>query len=197
MMPLNAYVRWSAAALVLAVSAALLWGGWTAYRMNTSRAQALDAWVGVETEFQRRATLVPRIAAAVTALRPNETELAQSLAKTRAAVAGLVHDPQAPFHADRFWRFMRTQDALSVALGRALDLFNALADPAAKDRVRELRDDLALSETRIATARADYVTAASAYNERLTTVPGRWVAAALYETAVPMVPNFEGAAARP
>ena len=172
-------IRSGAAVLVIALTAALLWGGWTANRIQASRAQALDAWVNVETEFQRRATVVPRIASAVSALRPNETELVQSLGKARAAVAALPHDPQAPFEVNRFRQFMATQDALSVSLGRTLDFFNALTDSATKDRVRGLRDELALTETRIATAREDYVTAASAYNERLTTLPGRWIAAAL------------------
>ena len=49
-----------------------------------------------------------------------------------------------------------------------------------------LQSQLVGTENRIAVARRDYIEAVRDYNTEIRTIPGRWIAAAMYPNAKPM-----------
>ena len=152
--------------------------------------RALAAWSSVETEFRQRAALVPPIIAALRKVDRSQEGLIQRVEAAQAAVLALEPDSAAPFGSERFRTFMATQDRLSRALGEVLDILHQY--PARSERyVQDVLGRLEDSESRIVIARADYVNAARRYNEGLSSLTGRLLAAVVGPRASPMVASFD------
>ncbi|MDJ1159751.1 LemA family protein [Chelatococcus sp. SYSU_G07232] len=182
-----------AAAAAVAVAA-----GWLAVSVDDvpRRAdQAHAAWSTVEAEFRQRAELVPSIIAVVEALNPAQADLVAELARMHAVIRDLKADPAATTDPARLAAFKKTQDALSMALGRVMDLINLYPDRRREPQIRGVLEKLETSENRIVVARSDYAAAARRYNSELTAMPDRLIAAVAHPDARPMIEGFDKVAA--
>jgi LemA protein len=118
-------------------------------------------WSQVDTQLQRRADLIPNLVATVKGYAVHEEGIMKEIADARGRMtgSGSVADKAA---ADQ---------QLSGALSRLLVVVENYPNLKADANFRQLQDDLAGTENRIAVARKDYNDAVQVYNAKIKTFP--------------------------
>lgn len=149
-------------------------------KIPTLDEQVKAAWSEVLNQYQRRADLIPNLVETVKGYAHQEQQVLTQVTEARAHAtqmqlpADILSNPQA------FHEFEQNQAAISGALGRLLAVAEAYPDLKSNQNFLALQSQLEGTENRIAVARRDYILAVQNYNTMLRTIPGRWVAAALY-----------------
>ena len=129
------------------------------------------AWSEVESQYQRRADLVPNLVATVKGSANFEQQTLSAVVEARAKAtsikvdASIIDDPQ------RLQQFEQAQQQLSGALGRLLAVSEAYPDLKASAAFRDLMSQLEGTENRIAVARGRYIAAVADYNTTVQTFP--------------------------
>ena len=138
--------------------------------------QVRSTWANVESQYQRRADLIPNIVRTVEGQADFErgtlTEVIE--ARSRATSIQLSADDLSDPEAIR--RFQEAQTALGSSLGRLLVTAEAYPTLQANEGFLRLQDQLEGTENRIATARNDYNQAVAGLNGRIRTFPANLVA---------------------
>lgn len=124
-----------------------------------------QAWSQVQTDYQRRADLIPNLVATVQGAANFEQETLQKVIEARASATqpqinadNLLNDPQA------FQKFQQAQDNLGAALGRLLVVVEKYPDLKANQNYRDLQTQLEGTENRIAVSRRRFNEAVQGYN---------------------------------
>ncbi|KAK0340856.1 hypothetical protein LTR94_028796, partial [Friedmanniomyces endolithicus] len=131
--------------------------------------KALAAWADVQTQYQRRADLVPNLVATVQGAAIQErttlTEVVNARARATSVTLSVeqLSDPQA------VQQFQQAQGQLSGALSRLL--VEAYPQLQANQNFLTLQAQLEGTENRINIARRDYNDAVRVYNTTLRTFP--------------------------
>ncbi|EGD52104.1 LemA family protein [Thermoanaerobacter ethanolicus JW 200] len=149
--------------IVLAVIAVLVFG--TIYG-TYNQLVALDEnvnskWSQIDNQLQRRANLIPNLVETVKGYAAHEKEIFDSVNKAREKLlsANTVAEKAA------------SNDELNTALGRLLAIAENYPNLKADANFRQLSDELAGTENRIAVARMDYNNAVQAYNTKIRSFP--------------------------
>ncbi|MEA4924431.1 MAG: LemA family protein [Syntrophomonadaceae bacterium] len=118
-------------------------------------------WSQIDVQLQRRADLIPNLVATVKGYATHEQEILDNLADARSKLVG------AQGVADK-----AAADAeLSSTLSRLLVVVENYPNLKADANFRQLQDDLAGTENRIAVARKDYNDAVQGYNTKIKSFP--------------------------
>ena len=136
--------------LYVLVGAVVLVGGfvaWTYNRLTRLRQNVAEAWSAIDTELKRRYDLVPNLVETVRAYAGHEKQTLEAVAQARNA-AQADHGP-APSQAGH-------EDALTQQLRHLFLVSEAYPDLKASGQFLELQQQLAETETRIASARRFY-----------------------------------------
>mgnify|MGYP006267614575 CR=1 FL=1 len=129
------------------------------------------AWADVETQYQRRADLIPNLVSTVRGAADFEQETLQAVTEARAQATsvnlevGDLSDPQ------RLQQFQQAQQQLSGALGRLLAVSENYPELRATEAFRDLQAQLEGTENRITVARRDYNEAVRQYNTTVRQFP--------------------------
>ena len=149
-----------------------------------------SAWSNVETQYQRRADLIPNLVSTVKGYAAHEiTE-----ARARATSINLSADDLTP---ERLAQFQRAQAEVRSALGRLIAVSESYPDLKANQNFLELQAQLEGTENRIAVARKDFNAAAQQYNVSVRRFPANLVARMFGFGQKPYFESAEGAAAAP
>lgn len=118
-------------------------------------------WSQIDVQLQRRADLIPNLVATVKGYAAHEQEILNNLAdaRSRLVAAQGVADKAA------------ANDALESSLSRLLAIVENYPDLKADANFRQLQDELAGTENRIAVARKDYNDSVQVYNAKIKTFP--------------------------
>ena len=147
--------------VVLAVLAAIVM---SRYNALIGLAQQVDAaWAEVESQYQRRADLIPNLVATVRGAADFERSTLEAVVEARAAAtrpapANLPNDPRA------FAEWQAAQERLSGALSRLMVVVERYPELKATANFRDLQAQIEGTENRIAVARMRYNEAARSYN---------------------------------
>lgn len=177
------------AAIVLALGG-LIAGGYN--NLVQVSAAADTAWAQVQTQYQRRADLVPNLVRTVEGAANFEKSTLTDVVNARANATKVTIDPsKAPSDQQALQRFQQAQDALSGTLGRLLAVSERYPELRANNNFRDLQAQLEGTENRIAVARGDFNRAVQNYNIRVRTFP-----AVLYAPILGFAPKpfFQSAA---
>jgi len=180
--PRHAAGRWVAVAglLVLVVGAAAS-ALWTHNRM-VRRAEAVDAaWAQVESNFQRRHDLLPRLVETVNRYVRHESELLTGIARERSAAmaaAGELRAQAGGADAAALERLAQHEMALGRGVQAVLAVAERYPELRSADQFLELQAQLEGTENRVNVARMAFNDAVGAYNAALAELPTRWVAQA-------------------
>ena len=155
-----------------------------------------SAWSNVETQYQRRADLIPNLVNTVKGYAAHETQTLNEVteARARATSINLSADDLTP---ERLAQFQRAQALLRSALGRLIAVSESYPDLKANQNFLELQAQLEGTENRIAVARKDFNAAAQQYNVSVRRFPANLVARMFGFGQKPYFESAEGAAAAP
>ena len=154
------------------------------------------AWANVETQYQRRADLIPNLVSTVKGYAAHETQTLNEVteARARATSINLSADDLTP---ERLAQFQRAQAEVRSALGRLIAVSESYPDLKANQNFLELQAQLEGTENRIAVARKDFNAAAQQYNVSVRRFPANLVARMFGFGQKPYFESAEGAAAAP
>ena len=155
-----------------------------------------SAWSNVETQYQRRADLIPNLVNTVKGYAAHETQTLNEVteARARATSINLSADDLTP---ERLAQFQRAQAEVRSALGRLIAVSESYPDLKANQNFLELQAQLEGTENRIAVARKDFNAAAQQYNVSVRRFPANLVARMFGFGRLEIGLLAEGAAAAP
>jgi len=155
-----------------------------------------SAWSNVETQYQRRADLIPNLVNTVKGYAAHETQTLNEVteARARATSINLSADDLTP---EQLAQFQRAQAEVRSALGRLIAVSESYPDLKANQNFLELQAQLEGTENRIAVARKDFNAAAQQYNVSVRRFPANLVARMFGFGQKPYFESAEGAAAAP
>lgn len=159
----------------------------------TKEERAKAAWADLQSQYQRRADLVPNLVATVSGYAQQEKDVLTAVTEARASATQIAIDPAMLDDPGVFEKFRTAQDQLSGVLGRLLAISENYPDLKSNQNFLTLQSQLEGTENRIAIARRDFNDASRDFNTELRTFPGVLWAGTLYRSAKPM-PLFEASA---
>ncbi|WP_290540859.1 LemA family protein [Alistipes sp.] len=155
-----------------------------------------SAWSNVETQYQRRADLIPNLVNTVKGYAAHETQTLTEVteARARATSINLSADGLTP---ERLAQFQQAQAEVRSALGRLIAVSESYPDLKANRNFLELQAQLEGTENRIAVARKDFNAAAQQYNVSVRRFPANLVARMFGFEQKPYFESAEGTDAAP
>ena len=128
------------------------------------------AWGNVETQYQRRADLIPNLVEVVKGYAKHEQETFTAVIEARSKATSITIDPSNITPED-LAKFQEAQQGVSSALGKLLAVAESYPDLKAVTRFGELQAQLEGTENRIAESRRVFNETAKEYNMKLRTFP--------------------------
>ena len=124
------------------------------------------AWANVETQYQRRADLIPNIVATVQEYASHEKELLTDITKARSAWSNAGTQSEQASAAN----------GMDSALARLMVVVENYPDLKANQNFLALQDELAGTENRVSVARTRFNEVVQAYNTKVRTFPTNLIA---------------------
>lgn len=135
-----------------------------------------SAWSQVETQYQRRADLIPNLVETVKGYASQEQQVFVGVAEARAKVGQITVTKEVLEDPDAFAKFQQAQDGLSSALSRLLAVSENYPQLKSNENFRDLQTQLEGTENRITVARSRYNESVQAFNTRVRTFPTAFIA---------------------
>jgi LemA protein len=150
------------------------------YNRLVRLSQAVDSsWAQVQTDYQRRADLVPNLVATVSGAANFEKSTLTEITEARASVGKVnINANAAPTDAAKLAEFDQAQSQLSSALSRLLVVVERYPDLKATANFVTLQAQLEGTENRISVSRRDFNDAVQAYNTAIKSFPAVFYAGA-------------------
>ncbi|QTN18754.1 LemA family protein [Brevundimonas sp. AJA228-03] len=161
--------RFGMAAVVILAVPALSACGYNTIPTKQERAQA--AWADVQSQYQRRADLIPNLVATVQGAAIQERTTLTQVTEARARATAVQVTPETLSDPAAFQQFQAAQGQLTSALSRLLVTVEAYPQLQANQGFLQLQSQLEGTENRITIARRDYNEAVRDYNISLRTFP--------------------------
>lgn len=132
--------------------------------------QVAGKWANVETQYQRRADLIPNLVNTVKGYATHEKTTLENVVKARSEATQVKVNPE-DLTPERLAEFQKAQGNVSAALGRLLMVAENYPQLKANQNFLELQSQLEGTENRITVARKDFNDAAKAYNVAIRRFP--------------------------
>ena len=132
-------------------------------------------WADVETQYQRRADLIPNLVSTVKGYAAHESETLESVVKARSEASSVKVDPE-NITPEKLAEYQKAQSGVSSALGRLMVIVEKYPDLKANQNFLELQSQLEGTENRINVARRDFNEAAKQYNTSIRRFPKNIIA---------------------
>lgn len=132
--------------------------------------QVANKWSNVETQYQRRADLIPNLVNTVKGYAAHEQSTLESVVKARSEATQVKIDP-ANLTAEKIAEFQKAQGNVTTALGRLLMVAENYPQLKANENFLELQSQLEGTENRITVARKDFNDSAKEYNTAIRRFP--------------------------
>lgn len=147
-----------------------LWGMGSYNGLVSQDEGVQNAWANVETQYQRRADLIPNLVNTVKGYATHEQSTLESVVKARSAATQVKVDPT-NLTPEKLAQYQKAQGDVSAALGRLLMITENYPQLKANENFLELQAQLEGTENRINVARKDFNDAAKAYNVAIRRFP--------------------------
>ena len=134
-----------------------------------------SAWSNVETQYQRRADLIPNLVSTVKGYASHEESTLQAVmeARSKATSVNISLDELTP---EKIAEFQKAQSAVSSALGRLIAVSENYPDLKANQNFLELQAQLEGTENRISVARKNFNDTTQQYNVSVRSFPANIIA---------------------
>lgn len=155
------------------------------------REAVIKAFSDVQTQYQRRADLIPNLVSTVKGASNFEQETLTQVTEARAKATSINVDASTA-SPEQVQEYINAQSGVSSALGRLLAVAENYPDLKATATYQDLMTQLEGTENRIQVARTDYNEAARPYNARVKTFPTNILAGMFGFTERPYFEADEG-----
>ena len=152
------------------VAIAVLWVINSYNRMVTAEEAVTTEWANVESQYQRRADLIPNLVSTVKGYATHESETLEAVVNARAKATQTTLDIN-NFSREEFEKYQAAQGELNSALGRLMMITENYPDLKANQNFRDLQEQLEGTENRIQVTRQAYNNKARAYNTMIRRFP--------------------------
>ena len=139
------------------------------------REDVRKSFANVQTQYQRRADLVPNLVSTVKGAADFEQSTLTQVTEARAKATSISIDPSKAT-PQQLQQYQASQSELSQALGRLLAVTENYPQLTATQNFQDLQAQLEGTENRIAVARKDFNDTAATYNARIQRFPAAIVA---------------------
>ena len=143
--------------------------------MVTKEEAVKTAWSNVETQYQRRADLIPNLVSTVKGYAAHEQSTLQAVVDARAKATSITLSPE-DLSSEKIAEYQKAQSAVTSALGRLIAVSENYPDLKANQTFLELQAQLEGTENRITVARKEFNAATQAYNVQVRKFPANLVA---------------------
>ncbi|MBP3828949.1 MAG: LemA family protein [Bacteroidaceae bacterium] len=127
-------------------------------------------WADVQTQYQRRADLIPNLVNTVKGYAAHESETLQAVVEARTKATQITVDPE-NLTPEKLAEYQAAQGEVSQALGRLLAITENYPDLKANEQFSELQAQLEGTENRIAESRRIFNEAVQTYNTSVRKFP--------------------------
>ena len=143
------------------------------YNGLVTSSTAVDAsWAQVQTQYQRRADLIPNLVRTVEGAANFEKSTLTDVINARANATKVTIDPsKAPTDPEQLRQFEQAQNALTGTLGRLLAVSERYPELKTNGNFRDLQAQIEGTENRISVARRDFNNTAQKYNAQVRSFP--------------------------
>lgn len=172
------------------------WGTKVYNNMVTLQEGVVSQWGNVETQYQRRADLIPNFVNTVKGAADFEQETLTRVVEARAKATQVTIDPT-NMTAENIQQFQSIQGELSSALSRLLVVIEKYPELKATQNFRDLQVELEGTENRISVARTKFNEVAQSFNTYIKRFPQNFIAGMFGFTARPYFESMEGAEKAP
>lgn len=176
--------------IVVAVLVVIICGYcWTSYNSLVELGQGVEkAWSNVESDYQRRADLIPNLVSTVKGYAEHEQETLSQVveARTKATAGGATLE-----------EYAAAQQQVTTALGRLIAIAENYPDLKASQNFLELQAQLEGTENRISVSRKNYNEIVKIYNTKTLTFPSNLIAKAFGFEKKELYAAAEGSEAAP
>jgi LemA protein len=163
--------KWLVPGIIAGVVLLIILGFVGSYNgLVTKREDVRNALANVQTQYQRRADLVPNLVNTVKGAANFQQQTLVDVVNARAKATSVTIDPSKAT-ADQLQQFQNNQSELSSALSRLLAVSESYPTLTATQNFQDLQTQLEGTENRIAVARKDYNDIAAGYNARIQRFP--------------------------
>lgn len=141
------------------------------YNSMVNKQEAVTAeWAQVQSEYQRRADLIPNLVNTVKGYAAHEQETFTELvnARTRATQVNINAED---LTEESIEQFQQAQGELNAALGKLIAITESYPELKANENFLSLQDDISGTENRIKIARNRFNEAARDYNQYIRSFP--------------------------
>lgn len=129
-----------------------------------------NQWANVETQYQRRADLIPNLVNTVKGYAAHEKETLEGVIAARSQATQIKVDPT-NLTPEKLAEYQKAQGQLATALGKLLAITENYPDLKANQNFLELQAQLEGTENRINVARKNFNDAAKTYNTTIRRFP--------------------------
>jgi LemA protein len=176
----------------LIILGAVSWGIKVYNNMVTHQEGVTSQWGNVETQYQRRADLIPNFVNTVKGAANFEQETLTKVIEARAKATQVTLDPT-KMTAENMKQFQAAQGELSSALSRLMVVVEQYPELKATQNYRDLQVELEGTENRISVERRKFNEVAQAFNTYIKRFPQSFIAGIFGFTARPYFESMEGA----
>lgn len=156
--------------LIVIAVLAVIWGVSAYNGLVTMDENVNTEWANVETQYQRRADLIPNLVNTVKGYAAHESETLESVIAARSKATQITIDP-ANLTPEKLAEYQEAQGAVTSALGKLLAISESYPDLKANQNFLELQAQLEGTENRINEARRKFNNVAKEYNTAIRRFP--------------------------
>jgi LemA protein len=158
--------------IIAAILAVLLIAGCGSYNGFVDAEEEMEqSWANVETQYQRRADLIPNLVNTVKGAAEFERGTLEAVTNARARATSINIDAS-DLTPEKIEQFQQIQGELSSGLGRLLATAESYPQLKSNAQFQELQAQLEGTEIRIAVARDRFNEEATEFNKKVRRFPG-------------------------
>jgi LemA protein len=132
-------------------------------------------WSNVETQYQRRADLIPNLVSTVKGAAKFEQSTLTAVIEARASASKITIDPD-KLNSENIEKYQAAQGQITQALGKLMVLTENYPELKATQQFSELSAQLEGTENRITVARKDFNESVQVYNTKVRSFPNNLTA---------------------
>ena len=157
--------------IIIAVVAVIVTWAVSMYNGLVTMDESVNSqWANVETQYQRRADLIPNLVNTVKGYASHEKETLEGVVEARSKATQMQVNAN-DLTPEKLAEYQKAQGAVTSALGKLLAITENYPDLKANQNFLELQAQLEGTENRINVARTNFNNAAQAYNTAIRRFP--------------------------